>query len=103
MFVAERRGKEMAIRKVMGAASPDVLRKMVAPFLKMMVIACVIGLPFSYYLSRRWLNSYVYKVEVNWTIGILSILLLGMVTILTVSFHSLRVARANPVESLKQE
>lgn len=103
VFLAERRNKEMAIRKVMGANSSDVVQKMVTPFLKMIALACVIGLPVSYYLTKAWLNNYVYKVEMNWLISLLSVLLLAIITIFTVSYQSLKVALANPVEALKYE
>ncbi len=103
MFIAERRGKEMAIRKVMGADSSTLLTLMVKPFLKLMGIACMIGVPASYYLSNKWLDNFIYKIELSWMITTLSILLILIVTLITISFQSFKVAKAQPVKSLKQE
>ncbi len=103
MFIAERRSKEMAIRKVMGANSSTLLTMMVKPFLKLMGIACMIGVPASYYLSKKWLDNFIYKIELNWMITTLSILLILLVTLITISFQSFKVANAQPVKSLKQE
>jgi putative ABC transport system permease protein len=102
MFLAERRRKEMAIRKVMGADSSDVLRKMITPFLKLMGIACMIGLPLAYYLSNKWLDNFIYKVEWSWMMAALSVILILIVTLFTISFQSFRSANANPVHSLKE-
>ncbi|MEX1239705.1 MAG: FtsX-like permease family protein [Cyclobacteriaceae bacterium] len=103
MFLAERRRKEMAIRKVMGADSSDVLRKTVAPFIKLIAISCLIGIPIAYYVSNKWLDNFIYKIEWSWMIAVLPISVLIVVTIFTVSFQSLRLVNANPVDSLKQE
>jgi putative ABC transport system permease protein len=102
IFLADRRRKEMAIRKVMGAGSTDVLQKMVTPFLKLMTIAAMIGLPAAYYLSNKWLDNFIYKVSWNWMITVLSMLLILIVTLFTISFQSLRSANANPVNALKE-
>jgi putative ABC transport system permease protein len=102
IFLAERRSKEMAIRKVMGAGSGDVLKKMIAPFLKLIAIAAMIGLPTAYYLSNKWLDNFVYKVAWSWMTTILSVLLILTVTLFTISFQSLRSANANPVNALKE-
>ena len=102
MFLAERKSKEMAIRKVMGADTSDVLRKMIAPFLKLMAVACIIGLPIAYYLSNKWLDNFIYKVEWSWMSTFFSVLLILVVTLLTISFQSLKTANANPVNSLRE-
>ena len=103
MFLAERRSKEMAIRKVMGADSSDVLRKMITPFIKLMTVACLVGIPIAYYLSNKWLDNFVYKVEWSWMATLLSIGLILFITLFTISFQSIRIANSNPVKALKQE
>lgn len=103
IFLAERRSKEMAIRKTMGAGSSHVLRKMVMPFVKLLMIASLIGIPIAYYFSTRWLDNFVYKVEWSWLTTSISILLILVITLFTISFQSLRLANQNPVKSLKQE
>ena len=103
MFLAERKSREMAIRKVMGADSSHVFKKMVTPFIMLMGIACVIGIPVAYYFSNKWLDNFIYKVEWNWIITVLSTVLIFLITIFTISFQSLSVSRRNPVESLRRE
>lgn len=87
----------------MGAGSSHVLRKMVMPFVKLLMIASLIGIPIAYYFSTRWLDNFVYKVEWSWLTTSISILLILVITLFTISFQSLRLANQNLVKSLKQE
>lgn len=103
MFMAEKRGKEMAIRKVMGASSAKVFSLMAVSFLKLTGLACLIALPLAYYASNRWLQGFVYKIELDWVIPVVSLLLILMITLITISFQSVKIATANPVNSLRQE
>lgn len=103
MFMAEKRSKEMAIRKVMGASSANILTLMMFSFSKLMGIACFIGLPAAYFVSDEWLKSFIYKIELNWMIFAGSLALILVITIFTISYHSIKLATSNPVEPLKQE
>jgi putative ABC transport system permease protein len=103
MFMAEKRSKEMAIRKVMGASSANVFSLMMVSFFKLMGVACIIGLPVAYFVSDGWLKSFIYKIELNWLIFAGSLSLILSITIFTISFHSIKLATSNPVDPLKQE
>lgn len=103
MFMAEKRSKEMAIRKVMGASSANVFSLMMASFFKLMGIACIIGLPAAYFVSDEWLKSFIYKIQLNWMIFAGSLALILVITIFTISYHSIKLATSNPVDPLKQE
>ena len=103
MFMAERREKEMAIRKVMGASSDGVFRMMASSFLKLTGIACLIALPIAYYVSNRWLQGFAYKIELDWVIPSVSVFLILIITLITISFQSVKIATSNPVNSLRQE
>jgi len=102
-YEGERRLKELGIRKIMGASSPQLLALLSANFLKPIVIALFIGMPLAYYLGNIWLRVYPYRID--WTADIffysgLSILMLGWVTIL---IQAIKATRLNPVETLRYE
>ncbi len=103
MFMAERRDKEMAIRKVMGASSSRVFALMAISFLKLTGLACLVALPLTYYVSNWWLQSFVYKIELDWVIPVVSVFLILIITVLTISFQAAKIATSNPVNSLRQE
>ena len=103
MFMAERRDKEIAIRKVMGASPARVFNMMATSFLKLTSLGCLIALPLAYYASNRWLQDFVYKINLDWVIPSLSVLLILTVTLITISFQSVKIATSNPVNSLRNE
>ena len=103
MFMAERKDKEMAIRKVMGASSLKVFNLMAVSFLKLTALACVFAIPIAYYASDQWLQGFAYKIELDWVILVVSILIILMITLITVSFQSVKIATSNPVNALRNE
>lgn len=102
-FMAERRKKEVGIRKVLGASVTSVTALLSKDFLKLVIIANVIAWPVSWWAMNRWLQDYDYRITINWTLfafaGVLSI----VIALLTVSFQAIRAALANPVKSLRTE
>lgn len=102
-FTAEQRTKEIGIRKVMGASVSHVVVLLSRDFLMLVFIAFVIGIPAGYYLMNKWLQGFAYKVDITLIVfiaaGLISLLIAGV----TVSFESVRAARANPVKSLRSE
>jgi len=102
-FTAERRQKEMGIRKVLGASVYQLVQLLSAEFTKMVLIAILIGLPIGYLITQRWLESFAYKIELQWWYFILAAGVTLLIAWLTVSVQTFKVARVNPVESLKDE
>lgn len=102
-FVAEQRTKEMSVRKVLGASIGNVWRLMSKEFIALVAISCVIAIPLSASFMEKWLQQYDYRTTIGWYVfGVAGIGAL-VITLLTVSFQAVRVALANPVDSLKSE
>lgn len=102
-FTAERRIKEIGIRKVLGASEWKIMELLSGDFAKMVLVAIVIALPLSYFLIANWLENFAYKIDLEWWYFIGAGILTMMIALLTVSFQSVKAALANPVESLRSE
>ncbi len=102
-FTAEQRSKEMGIRKVLGAPISHLVYQLSKEFVLLIVIALFIGFPIGYFISESWLESFAYRVEfTGWYLAIACTGLL-LITCLTISFQTLKVAFANPVKTLRSE
>ena len=97
------RTKEIGIRKVLGAEVSSIVTLLSKDFIKLVIIAIVIATPFAWYAMDNWLNVYAYKVEINWWVFALAGIMAVAVAILTVSYHAIKSARANPIKSLRTE
>ena len=102
-FTAERRIKEIGIRKVLGSSEWKVIQLLSGDFAKMVLVAIVIALPLSYFLTSNWLDSFAYKIDLEWWYFIGAGLLTMIIALMTVSFQSVKAALMNPVESLRSE
>lgn len=102
-FTAETRIKEIGIRKVLGASILQITSLLSKDFVKLILLANVIGLPIAYYLIDKWLADFTYKTTISWWVfGISGISAIG-IALLTVSWQSIKAAVANPVKSLRSE
>ncbi len=99
-FTLERRLKEVAIRKVLGSAPRQVLALLFRSFIKVVAIALVIGLPVSFVLSRNWLDTFAYRVDLELWFFALAAASVILVTIITVGYQTLRVSRIQAVDHL---
>lgn len=102
-FSAERRLKEIGIRKVLGASVGAILALLSSEFVLLIIIAIVIASPIGYYAMREWLNGFEFRIELNWTVFAIAGIGVMMVTLITVSFQSIKAALMNPVKSLRSE
>jgi putative ABC transport system permease protein len=102
-FTAERRTKEIGIRKVLGATTGGIIGLLSKEFLSLVLIAIVIASPIAWFAMNRWLRDFHYRIPIEWWIFLLAGVIAIAIAFLTVSFQSLKAAMMNPVKSLRAE
>ncbi|OJY92165.1 MAG: acetylornithine deacetylase [Sphingobacteriales bacterium 40-81] len=102
-YTAERRIKEIGIRKVLGASVTGIASLLSIEFLQLVLISCIVAFPVSWWMMHKWLQDYQYRIEINWWIFIAAGIAAIFIALLTISFQSIRAAMANPVKSLRTE
>jgi ABC-type antimicrobial peptide transport system permease subunit/AraC-like DNA-binding protein len=102
-FVAEQRIKEIGIRKVLGASVMSIWGSLSKEFIMLVGIALVIAVPFSWYFMHQWLQHYTYRTGLSWWVFTLTAAGALLITLVTVSYHSIKAALTNPVKSLRSE
>jgi putative ABC transport system permease protein len=100
---AERRKKEIGIRKVLGASVELIVRKLSSDFLKLVTISVLIASPAAWWAMHKWLENYPYRIEMNTWIFLFAAGMVLLIALITVSFHAIKAAIANPVNSLRTE
>jgi putative ABC transport system permease protein len=102
-FIAEQRTKEIGIRKVLGASVPSILSLLSREFTRWVLLANLIAWPAAYFLGRKWLENFAARMAMPWGLFFLAGALALAIAQLTVGFHSVRAATADPVDSLRYE
>ncbi len=102
-LVAKQRTKEIGIRKVVGASMGSIATLLSKDFLKLVVIALTIGLPISYWVGQKLLETFAYRIEIEWWYLALAAIFAFGIALVSVSFQAIRAAMMNPVKSLKSE
>ncbi len=103
LFAAEKRTKEVSIRKVLGASLPDLLLLLCKDFVVLVVLSVLIASPVAWWAMSRWLQGFAYRVGLGLPIFVAAGLCGMVIAVLTVSFQAFRAANANPVRSLRAE
>jgi len=102
-YAAEQRIKEIGIRKVLGAAIPDIVGLLSRDFVKLIIISLCIASPVAWWMMNRWLQDFAYRVTISWWIFAISAMLAILIALLTISYQTIKAAIANPVKNLRTE
>ncbi|HEX5171140.1 MAG TPA: FtsX-like permease family protein, partial [Cyclobacteriaceae bacterium] len=102
-FVAARRKKEVGVRKILGASSLQLWKMLSTEFVLLVGISCSIGIPIAVYFLNQWLSRYEYRTALSVWVILITVAGTVAITLLTVSFQTIRAALVNPVNSLRSE
>jgi putative ABC transport system permease protein len=102
-YTAERRTKEIGVRKVLGASVTGIAGLLSKDFLKLVILSSLISFPVAWWLMHNWLQNYAYRIEISWWIFIVAAALAIIIALFTISFQAIKAALANPVKSLRTE
>ena len=102
-FNAEKRTKEIGVRKVLGATVSQISYRLTVDFLKLVGVAILISLPLGWFAMNKWLEDFSYRIEIGLGVFVLAAVLAIVVAIVTVSYQSIKAAIVNPVKSLRSE
>jgi putative ABC transport system permease protein len=102
-FTAERRFKEIGIRKVLGSSVTQIMALLSTDFLKLVGISFLVAFPLGYYLMDKWLQGFAYRIEIPWWLFALAGLITTGVAFATIGWKSFRAATMNPLKALKDE
>jgi ABC-type antimicrobial peptide transport system permease subunit len=102
-YTAERRTKEIGVRKVLGASVTGIAGLFTRDFLKLVILSSLISFPAAWWLMHTWLQNYAYRIQISWWVFIMAAALALFIAIFTISFQAIKAALTNPVKSLRTE
>ena len=102
-FIAIQKTKEIGVRKVLGASVPSILFLLSKDFLQLILIGLAVGIPLVFFGMDQWLENYAFRINFPWWVFLVSGVLLVLITLLTVSFQTIKAAIANPSKALRYE
>ena len=103
MLYAQRRVKEIGVRKVLGASVSSVVRILSKDFLLLIFHSLLLAIPCAWMAADKWLSNYPYRIRLNWELFTFPGILVVLIAVATLSFQSVKAAMANPVNSLRSE
>ena len=102
-FTAQKRRKEIGVRKVIGASVVNITTMLTKDFLQLTIISLLIALPISWWMMNNWLQGFAYRISITPYIFITAAVAVILITLFTISFQSIKAATTNPVKSLRSE
>lgn len=102
-FHTERRGKEIGIRKVLGASISSIISLLGKEFLLLIGIAVLVAIPIAWIAMQQWLENFAYKINIHWLFFVMGALILLLIAALTVSIQAIKAALVNPIDRLRSE
>ena len=102
-FMAEKRTKEIGIRKVVGASTHKILLLLQKEFILLVLFSSVISFPIAWYVMNNWLNDFAYRTEIEWWVFLISGITALLIALITVGFQTIKAAKSKPVDTLKYE
>lgn len=102
-FTTEQRTKEIGIRKVLGASVASINTLLSRDLLRLVILAVLIASPVAGWLMHKWLQGFAYRIDVSWWMFALTGFIIVFTALITVSYHVVKAALANPVKSLRSE
>jgi putative ABC transport system permease protein len=97
------RTKEIGIRKVLGATVSNILQLLYKDFAALVVVAFVVSAPLAWYAINKWLQTYSFRLSINWILFVIPFIVVFIIAFVTVSLLTVKAALMNPVKSLKTE
>jgi len=102
-YTAEQKTKEIGVRKILGASASSIYLLLSREFLKWVALANIIAWPVAYYAMHKWLKNFAFRITIGWEIFLVSGGVALVISVMTVSFQSIKATTANPVDSLRYE
>ena len=102
-YAAEKRSKEISIRKILGASVSTIVVLLTKDFIRLILISILVSLPIAWFLMQKWLQNFTYRINIQWWILATAALLALFISFITISFQSVKAANANPVNSLRSD
>jgi putative ABC transport system permease protein len=102
-FTFNQRKKEIGIRKVLGAESGNIARKVTFDFLRLVILASIIALPMAWWLMNKWMENFAYRAYISFWVFLLPVIIVTILAWLTIYFQVRKLANTNPVDVLKFE
>jgi putative ABC transport system permease protein len=102
-YTIVQRTKEIGIRKVLGATVSSILQLLYKDFAALVVISFIVSAPLAWYAIHKWLQTYAFRLSINWVLFVVPFIVVLIIAFVTVSFLTVKAALMNPVKSLKTE